>query len=432
MNRLAKSGLVAAIAGFAALGVVHRWPDEAPLAATQVYRSFLTPAPAPRSWFLGAYGFLSGGDIFAGGARVVAALSGSATHAAQPSIAVPGRLASCARATPTCTDVLSRGERVALLASARTLLGNYLALQTATEFTSAIPPRHDITLPPFGAILAAQQLLHAALLDEPDAGQALRSVDEDLAYWRRVLAGSNVLGSSMAAVRGASRALLLRGRLLEGLDESALRRLAPVPALTRSEWSVADAIRFEMAIDYAVLQDLDQFLSRPRGPAFRQGPVVLLPFKPHATFNRHQQDHAAILALAEMPAAEFARTHAALPRPLHAVTWRDRLLNGRGVWLLQRLDGTALFAQYIFAVHDLEAQLALINLEQQLLAGRSEGISVQQRLIDSRIRNPYDPQEAASWDRTTSMLSFASRPGDAGPVRLPLQISMPESYLVSR
>ncbi len=432
MNRLVKSGLVGAIAGLAALGCVHLWPDEAPVPETQVYRSLQVPAPEPGSWALGAYGFLSDGDIFAGGTRVVAALSGSVADSPGRSITVPERLAACARAIPTCTDVLSREERVALVESGQILLARYFALQAATGSASAMPPRYDITLPPFGAILAAQQLLHASLLDEPDSGRALRSVDVDLAHWRRVLAGSNVLGCRMAAVRGTSRALLLRGRLLERLDEATLRALPPVPALTQPELGIADAIRFEMAIDYAVMQDLDLFLSQQHGPGFEQGPAVLLPFKPDATFNRHQQDHAPVLAMADMPAAEFASAHAALPRPLHAVTWRDRMFNGRGVWLLLRLDATALFGQYIFAMHDLEAQLALINLKHQLLAGRRDAAAIRQRLIESQIRNPYDLREAARWNAASSVLSFASRPGAAGPVRLPLEVPMPESFMVRR
>jgi len=160
------------------------------------------------------------------------------------------------KATPICAEALPQDELLELLASNQALLEHYLALYTASDFANVLPPGMNSPLPRFDGIFAAQQLLHAALLNEADAGKALQAVDRDLAYWRRVLAGTNVFISKMAAVRGAARALMVRGKLMERLDSPALRSLPPMPPLSPSEWAMRDAIRFEMGIDYTVMQDL--------------------------------------------------------------------------------------------------------------------------------------------------------------------------------
>jgi len=170
------------------------------------------------------------------------------------------------------------------------------------------------------------------------------------------------------------------------------------------------------------LTDLPLFVSQM--PERELGPYALLPMKPNATFNRHQQNHASILAIADLPASEFAHAHVALAPKLRATTWWDRIFNGKGIWILRQADAIDLFGQYIFAVHDLEAQIALINLKQQLLATDLSGGPLQQALAESPIRNPYRAEEGGRWDEATSELSFDTRPGAPSPSRLPLRVSI--------
>jgi hypothetical protein len=393
MSRIARGALAGLVAIAAVLGLIHVWPDESPLPETQVYRDLLAPASTPKSWFYGALGFFSDGDIFASGERFAAAFRQSAT------------------VSP---------ERHPL--SGQAMREHYLALYAATDFAHVMPPGLDSPMPDLKGVLAAQLLVHADLLGEADMGRALERADRDLAYWRRVLAGTNTFLSKMVAVRGASRALMLRGKLIERLDLRALGSLPTVPALSPSEWSMRDAIRFEMGTDYLVIQDLEAFIAR--SPGHDPGIHALLPMKPNATFNRHQQNHAPILALTTLPAADLASAHAGLPAKLHAVNWWDHLFNGKGVWILRNADATDLFGQYVFAVHDLDAQIALINLKHQLLSAGPGGTPFQQQVALSPIRNPYQAEEAGRWNEPSSELVFDTRPGPSGSARLPLRVSL--------
>lgn len=418
-----QGALWALVALALALVVIHLWPDESPVPETRIFQSLLDPPSTPESWFHGANGFLAEGDIFASGERFAAGFRQSGTAMREEHLVVPEELLACMRTTPGCPDALPREKVRDLLASHRTLLDHYLALYGASDFANVLPAELDAPLPHVAGILAAQQLLLASLLAETDTGNALHGVDQDLAYWRRVLAGTNVLLTKVAAVRGASRALMLRSRLMERLDATALRSLPQVPTLLPVEWDMQDAIRFEMGIDYPVIHDLGKFMARNRG--LFQGLYALLPIKPNATYNRHQQNHAPFLAMAGLPAPDFVNAHATRPPALHAVGWWDRIFNGKGIWILRMADATQVFGKYTFIAHDLDAQIALVNLKQQMLGAGSDAGSWRQQLAASPIRNPYRNEERGQWDESESQLGFETRPGPESLERLPLKVSFP-------
>ena len=316
-------------------------------------------SPGPQAWFYGAYGFMSKGDIFQRGKRVASERQQAILDPWKPELSFRPDAIACANARALCMEGRTSAQIRQLIADHQALLDNYIALYSATDFRYVLPPKLNLRMPPIHEIVVAQQLLHALIRTDSNPAMALQRADLDLAHWRRVLAETNTLISKMAASQAVSRALELRVALLDRLDAKSRALAARVSPLSSEEVSINDALRFEVAIDYVVMTNLDSVLSGL--PGERPGVHEILPFRPNRTFNRHLQDYEQTFAMAQMSRdGLIASMTSPLPK-LHAVTWWDYVINGRGVWLLQQADATEKYGAYMLALRDLELQFSRLS-----------------------------------------------------------------------
>lgn len=340
----------------AALTAVHLWPDEEPLPETRIYRALQSPAPGPRSWFHGAYGFFARGDVFERGRRLAVSLQETGVHDRTTELSIRVSASACIESAMKCTAGMSPSEVLQLLADHRELLDHYLDLYRATDFAFVLPATLDLQMPPLKELLAVQRLVHAGIRADPDVSIALLRADQDFAHWRRVLGGTNTFISKLVAVQAVSQALDLREQLIDQLDATARARVTPLSRLSAAEASMTTALQFELGIDHAAMMDIDSFLSEWSGPG--PGFRALLPMKPHATFNRHLRNYAQVLAMTQMSRDQLVAALAMPPSRLPAVTAWDYLFNGRGVWMLEQADATEKYGEYMLALRDLEARVA--------------------------------------------------------------------------
>lgn len=143
-----------------------------------------------------------------------------------------------------------------LAADNAVLLRRYRELQSQSDLADAgVWASYDAPFADYATVLAIHTVFLsqvAALSASAEVDRALRELEADAAFFRRWLSQGRTTISKMVATRGLSRTLLLATQVSRALghptpaQQAALLRItAP---LTRAEWALANAIRYEASV----------------------------------------------------------------------------------------------------------------------------------------------------------------------------------------
>jgi hypothetical protein len=413
--------LLGAVALF--LTVARLIPDEKPLPETAVIRALAqnpsAELPLKENWFAFVFGYLAAADVdpfVAGAGLLTEVLNGKPP----PAVQVIPPLAKGIVCSPCTEDAANTLRR-----THQTLLTRYVQMQSATHFHSPLPASHKVLLPDFGPVLDTQALYLALLSAQPADADSMAAMEADLQFWRRALADTNVMLAKRTCLQAIRANLQARALLAEKRQEAGpLADFRPILRLTEAELSMLHALRHELAIDYAVMNQLSDFLAENM-PA--RWDLRLLPYQPVRTFNLHLEQNNDVLRLAASKAAELANGYTYRPPRLHRITKLDYLFNTTGVWVLDLTDATHLYGYYMLAAHDVDALVVLVNLVEELARkGKLRELDRASFAELSRpYTNPYAPTETASWSDIEHRIYFNTRPGDLSKIRIPLSIDLP-------
>ena len=407
----------------ALLVVAHLAPDEKPLPDTSPIRSLAdkgsAEVPLENTWFAFVFGFLAPPEAnpFVSGARMVNEALRGASPPLIKAISPPPTDNVCAPCTTEKASTLRRTHQ--------TLLARYTQMRTVTHFHSPLPASHKMLLPEFGPLLSTQSLYLALVQADAADADTMVAMEADLLFWRRALAGTNLVLAKRACLKAIRANLQARAQMSQKWQAAGLLAAAsPVPRLTEAELSLLYALRLELAIDYSVMHQLPDFLAENMP---RRWDLRLLPYQPVRTFNLHLEQNDAVLSLASLKAADLAAGYGSRPPRLHKITTSDYLFNTTGVWVLDVTDATHLYGNYMLAAHDLDALVVLVNLVEDL-ARKGRLRSMDRSTFPELSRpyvNPYDKTETASWSETENRLYFNTRPGEASQIRFDLSLELP-------
>jgi len=226
-------------------------------------------------------------------------------------------------------------------------------------------------------------LLTVAALDaqQGNAAEACSFLQDDGAFWRRVLSGAGTLGDKLSAFRALAENARLASELIAspGFDGAACATslrglLAP---LTGAQTSLADAFRMAFVPTVHMLASWpDPAISvEPESWADRhlkETPIYDLFYRRNASINRGAEVYAGLATLAAQPAARFIAARAAFQAENSdlASVGPGWLYNPLGKLLLGR--HLPLHVDYIAHAHGVAAYIKLVRMQLELkLAGVS-------------------------------------------------------------
>ena len=297
------------------------------------------------------------------------------------------------------------------------LIARYYALHRFPYFRETIQDTVVSVFPNYANdsywTVLAKTGLRAAL---GQSGEALIALEQDTAFWRRVLQHSRYLISKMVAVQRISRNVRLMSEIIasQRLDATAHaaaeKLLAP---LTRDERDFTDAVRTEYAITADLLNNVlkKRYYDNPDEEGQPWGTVLLgrLFFQPNATINMMYRQYRELADLVTLPAQAF------VPRLRHLQAQEEERLSAPYRWdYLYNPVGKLLFAigapsavihgRSMGDAHNLDGLMRLVaaqlGIKQQRIADHAV-VGFLEKLDDS-YRDPYtgaplrwDPEKRA-------------------------------------
>ena len=386
------------------------WHDEAPSAWAQQLSMRRALPPEAGNVYFSMFGFLAPPrlDMAAEGRRKIAAYQAYLANLTKgkPSIfaqqeqaeapllpaelaPLPGELQlpagkiawckpslSCLQKTAAEADQQSwqtlSGQHPELLARYRQLLAQKDAIYDGPIFMGNNAP-----LPEFAGVqMARRLLLHEAL---PSAWSArftplLDFLQQDMAFWRRVLGGHNSLISDMVAMTNLREdvtwlsALLAEARFDLNAHDAQLQAL--LRPLSRQEIDLSPAFQHEFLIHEALLREAAQLQAHPDSWSSWSKRFLLLPYKPQATINLQAETARLYLDLARAPINQFdaraPKLDAAIRAALRQKNWCYEFLclfNPVGQILVE--VGVLDYSIYIVRAFDLAAYFQMIGVQKE-------------------------------------------------------------------
>jgi hypothetical protein len=329
--------------------------------------------------------------------------------------------ASCDIFSEPCLPfALARDQAVrALFAGNRMLIDRYEQAWRMPGFV-AVPiadkRRADIERSNLDRVHAA--LLTVAALDAQQlhAAEACAFLQEDGAFWRRVLAGAGTLSDKLSAFRALAEDARLASELIaaKAFDAAAcgplLRMLLAPP--TARELSLADAFRIAFVPTVRMLASWpDPALSvEPESWAERhlkETPLYDLFYRRNASINRSAELYAGIAALAAQPTSQFIAAREAF------VSDSSDLASVGPSWIYNPLGKTLvgrhlpLYVDYIAHAHGASTYVKLVRMQLELRLAAVSLAEVPQFLEHAGpdSMNPLDGKPFR-WDREHRSLSF--------------------------
>lgn len=328
---------------------------------------------------------------------------------------------ACLEALQAHPDALARW-----LDSEQWLLERYRRMLATGAWREAIP---SDAATPFGTLQPAidAQKLHLldarrqALAGDAEAVRGL--LEQDLAFWRQVLASSDLLLTKMVAADAVTRNFAIGSLSLHALPAAGVDAAVPPSwrrPLSAHERSLARALAGEWhymrgALLSMLARDVEAALPWWRLDHQLQRPL----FQPQATLNLSAARMVHVGEVSELPDAELGHALEAMARPRDP-TPRLRVYNTVGHLSDQVASGAA-YGRYIARAADLEGVRRAALLAATL---REEGVprgDVAAAVRAAPLRQPHD-DAAFEWDVARSTIVFRGlEAGDRGRHALLLQ-----------
>lgn len=339
----------------------------------------------------------------------------------------PQAVADLASACPggaACVEALRANPEVLdqWLASEQWLLDRYRRMLSVPAWRETVP-RDPRAMAGYMPALDAQTLHLLVARQHAVAGEAdvVRSLlEDDLAFWRRVLASSDLLISKMIAVAAVRRHFELGGLALRELPSGTVDQ--PIPPswrrpLSDAERSLSRAFAGEWHYSAGFLAanaPVEALL--PQDSAWERLPARLLRpgFQLQATLNLDAVRKTRWAAVSERPYPELGQAIDAARREQAEDQRMFRLYNPVGT-LLDSVAAVSSYADYVARANDVEgmrraALLAVAMREAGIQPPDADGF-----VRESDMRNPYNgaPFE---WDAATGSVVFRGLAhGEKGP-----------------
>jgi len=323
-----------------------------------------------------------------------------------PEFCVPGK-SSCLAAARE-----KEGEARKFVADYALLLARYRALHAYPGYAETME-YSDLgqPFPPLVPVLSAQRAFHvdAALrLAQGEVDAVLADLEKEIAFLRRMLAGSNLLIGRMVANRLLQRSTLMASDIMARHREAASSRAAglaqALQPLAAEERRMDAALRHEFRF---LRNSFLHILQYPElaGDSWIMG-LARLFFAPNATANAEHPFRKSWLDADALPATGLAGVHkqaSAAPQSPAWMAWYNPI--GK-LLVLPSLDGNA-FEAYIKAMHDLDGVVRLVALQSEIVAKGVKDEDLPQFLAaaDKRYANPWT-EKAMQWDAKTRQLYF--------------------------
>ena len=272
-------------------------------------------------------------------------------------------------------------------------------------------------LPEFPGIQMARRLLLHDALRESWSGRFAPLLDllqQDMAFWRRLLGGHSSLISDMVALSNLQQdvawlsALLSDARFDLNAHEAQLQAL--LLPLSRQEIDLSPTLQGEFLGVEAMLRESGQLFTR--SDSWRARLESLL-YKPQATINRQAEATRLYLDLARAPMSQFDARASALGAAMSAALQKGAWCYE--VYCLKNPAGQILvavaapdYSSYIARAFDLAAYFQMIGVQKELRQRQITAAKIPHWLAQSAQKNPYDAQPF-TWNTQTQQLSFSPR-----------------------
>lgn len=392
-------GFAGALAiGWLALLAINR-SDEAPSAAA-VRLASLSERPRAVSGSGNAHVHLAG------------SAAGHADRRAARSAGVVALVRACTSAT-ACEDAL-RAHPDALAdwqATEPELLEHYARVLAADAWQPPVAVDPSAPVVDFSAALDAQGLHLLTARQRAiagDAGAVRAALDQDLVFWRRVMAASDLLITRMVAVAAVERHFQLGQLALRELPASSVSDAIPASwarSLTEEERSLVRPLAGEWRMVRAGVMSA----IGPEAAATDTGWITRLAgplLQPQATLNLFADNMVELATLSTLPYPELAnavRERLDTPDPA-GIGFSVYNPIGRALAGSQATAAPA-YADYVARTADLEGLRRASWLVAMLRAQGLQPGAVRDALLGARLRNPYDDAPFA-WDASAGAVVF--------------------------
>lgn len=321
---------------------------------------------------------------------------------------------ACSQAGLACVNALqdTPAQLDEWLAAEGWLRDRYRQMLGRRHWLEVIPEDSQSQLPTYQHTLEGQKLHLLDTWRHASAGDAAlvrAQLEQDLVFWRTVLASSDMLITKMIAAAAINRHFAYGNLALRALSPQ--QAAAAVPAswmrpLTAAERSMVRALAGEWRFGDSALR---MVASHPELMQVKAGvPIVeraALPlFLPQASSNRYAARLAQLAAVSEV---DYPKLEAALIK--HETYWHGeislfRFYNPMGN-VLESIASGASFKGYIARVNDLEGLRRAAIAANELRARGLSGENAAGALDGSPLRDPYH-QKPFAWDSTERTVVF--------------------------
>lgn len=316
-------------------------------------------------------------------------------------LSVQGKPESCDPGKERCLDRYLADEALfrQLLSDNQVLLERYRALYSYPHFEETATP--GIAAPIAGFPVRLVPLVNAEIAFDVQRGEYSRALDrleQDIAFWRRLLRESRTLVSKMVAVGALHRDYRLLSEMVD-FDAAAAQHFARIRKLVvlldRQEANIAECMRWEAAMGDRVLRSISA-----QDKSWWSGYLL------HATLNESYEKVKAHADLAELPAFRLQQAKKDLERKdqeesdswwRHAYNPVGRIFNSNSV----------AYAPYVERVHDLDGYMRLVALQMQISQRRLSDAEIPGFLKSAgkRYADPYTDRPM-QWDPRRRLILF--------------------------
>jgi hypothetical protein len=296
-------------------------------------------------------------------------------------------------------------------AQERWLLPRYQQLLAFTGWVETAPHTElSLPLPAFQSIVDGQVVLLLTarrLSNQGDYRAAHDLLESDLRFWRLVLESSDTTVSKMIATSGLIRHFKLGNLILRGLDAPAAAKVMPAgwrAPLTDRERSMQRCMMGEWRFVSGLAESLNPIFryelavnAEDERPKFGRTVVALLGaplYQTQDSINQYAEHYSQVVELLDVSLDRYAGSRAQsaeLARAIEAAGWPPQsLYNIVGSWMVAQ--GTFDYFDYGARVADIEGVRRAALTAATLRAANVRVEGVQQALINSDLKNPYDGQ----------------------------------------
>lgn len=247
--------------------------------------------------------------------------------------------------------------------------------------------------------------------------EALRNLGQDIAYWRRVLAGAHMVLAKMISTIYIDRDYALLAEITARYrDQGRVIALAqtlttPLTAEERS-WNGPIIDQVQQTADMLLHMPgdkLDIGAMEPDLRALDWLPLRMV-YKPHATVNLMYRQWQAMLALTLVSADQFRAAVERMKDVLSettAIPRADMVYNPAGKYLVAVLASPGSFLRYVSDIHNLDGRMRLVQLQLEIYRQHynTEGVD---RYLKDRSPELHDPftNKPMQWDGARHELWF--------------------------